>query len=571
MVNSSTGVALDDRRTIYLFLILRMIVAAFVVGAGITIAQVTNAAFSVRPLYSLLGASVVTAAAFYAALKVGAPLRTALWALMVADIVIEAAIVHYSGGVASQFSMVYCLTIVAAAFLLEMPGGLGTAVLGSTCYIGYGILETIGVVVPPAQVLIGDRAPGLGILETYMHVTLFFLVGTVGGYLAHRIKLKGRALESAQHQLQQLRVDTDHILTHMSSGVLVVDSDAYLITMNPAAEEILGVRREKVLGLPLVEALGAEVPELVAELGEALEHERGKSRHEIMVQTSTRNAPLGTSISLLRDAGGEKRGVIAVFTDLTEVVEMRERVRKADRLAAVGELAAGIAHELRNPLASISGSIEVLAGELELGGEERRLMDLITRESDRLDRIISDFLEYARLRPPSRAPVPVDTVLEEVLVLMRNNAPKAEGVDIRLTRRGKIPDVRADDEQLRQVFMNLAVNSCEAMRDGGTLEIVAEPVGGDWVRVAFRDTGPGIDAGNVGRLFEPFFTTKEGGTGLGLALANRIVEAHGGNIEYRPRDRGGAEFVIMLPTGTPRRPQEMKKTGAPATTAAASG
>jgi two-component system sensor histidine kinase PilS (NtrC family) len=274
----------------------------------------------------------------------------------------------------------------------------------------------------------------------------------------------------------------------------------------------------------------------------------------------------------LRDAGGEKRGVIAVFTDLTEVVEMRERVRKADRLAAVGELAAGIAHELRNPLASISGSIEVLAGELELGGEDRRLMDLITRESDRLDRIISDFLEYARLRPPSRASVAIDTVLEEVLVLLRNNAPKSEGVDIRLARRGNLPEVRADDEQMRQVFMNLGVNSCEAMRGGGTLEIVAEPVGGDWVRVAFRDTGPGIDPELVGRLFEPFFTTKEGGTGLGLALANRIVEAHGGRIEYRARARGGAEFMIMLPTGNPRRPQEAKKNeDAAMASAAASG
>jgi two-component system sensor histidine kinase PilS (NtrC family) len=571
MVETSSGVALNDRRTIYLFLILRMIVAAFVVGAGITIAQVTNAAFPVRPLYLLLAASVATAALFYAALKAKAPLRTALWAMMVADIGIEAAIVHFSGGVASQFSMVYCLTIVAAAFLLKMPGGLVTAVLSSTCYIGYGILETVGAVTPPAQALMGGRAPGLGILETYMHVSLFFLVGTVGGYLAHRIQLKGRALESAENELQQLRVDTDHILTHMSSGVLVVDSDAELITMNPAAEEILGVRRERVLGRPLAEALGAEAPELVTELGDALERERGKSRHEVMVRTSEGRAPLGTSISLLRDAEGEKRGVIAVFTDLTEVVEMRERVRKADRLAAVGELAAGIAHELRNPLASISGSIEVLAGELELGGEEHRLMELVMRESDRLDHIISDFLEYARLRPPSRARIAIDTCLEEVLVLLKNNAAKSEGVNIQFTRRGKLPAVRADDEQMRQVFMNIAVNSCEAMRGGGDLEIAAEPVGGDWVRLAFRDTGPGILPEHAARLFEPFFTTKEGGTGLGLALANRIVEAHGGSIEYRRRERGGAEFVIMLPTGTPRRPREAKKEDAAMATAAASG
>jgi len=229
---------------------------------------------------------------------------------------------------------------------------------------------------------------------------------------------------------------------------------------------------------------------------------------------------------------------------------MRERVRKADRLAAVGELSAGIAHELRNPLASISGSIEMLYHELALEGENRRLMELIMRESDRLDRIISDFLEFARLRTPRRLPANLVRCVEEVATLLRQNADKSDGILIHAVCDPRLPDVWMDDEQMRQVFMNLAVNSCEAMERGGALEINATRAGEDTVRVSFADSGPGIDPEGMERLFEPFFTTKDGGTGLGLAMANKIVTAHGGSIEYRNGERG-AVFTIVLPVETP--------------------
>ena len=263
--------------------------------------------------------------------------------------------------------------------------------------------------------------------------------------------------------------------------------------------------------------------------------------------------PLGISISPLTDGTQRRRGVIAVFQDLTEVHEMRERVRKADRLAAVGELSAGIAHELRNPLASISGSIEMLYHELALEGENRRLMELIMRESDRLDRIISDFLEFARLRTPRRVPSKLDRCIDEVVTLVRQNTEKSEGISIRTIIEPALPDVWMDDEQMRQVFMTLAVNACEAMARGGTLEIAVER-GGGMVRVSFMDEGSGIDPEGLERMFEPFFTTKDGGTGLGLAMANKIVNAHGGSIEYRNAERG-AVFTIVLPVGAPAREQ----------------
>ena len=543
--------AKDPRRALDRFLLLRTIVACLVVGAGVTIVALTDEAFNAKPLYLLLALSVLTGAVCVALMRLGLELRRVAWVVVVADIALEAGIVYFSGGVSGQFTTVFCLTIAAAAFLLEMPGGLVTAGLSSACFVGFQILEALGAMVPPVS---ASMAPVhvSGLIDAYMHVSMFLLVGTVGGYLADRIKLKGRALQHAESALEQLRIDTNYILENMSSGVLVIDTDCRVITMNAAAEDILELRKDEVLSHHLDQPLARRAPDLARELVQSLSIERPRRRQEIAMHTRTgAYRPLGISISPLTDGSQRRRGVIAVFQDLTEVHEMRERVRKADRLAAVGELSAGIAHELRNPLASISGSIEMLYHELALEGENRRLMELIMRESDRLDSIISDFLEFARLRTPRRIPSKLARCVDEVVTLVRQNTEKSEGISIRTTFEPGLPDVWMDDEQMRQVFMNLAVNACEAMERGGTLEIAAERAVST-VRVSFIDEGPGIDPEGLERMFEPFFTTKDGGTGLGLAMANKIVNAHGGSIEFRNAERG-AVFTIVLPVGAPAR------------------
>lgn len=536
-----------ERRALDSFLVLRVIVAALVVGAGIMIIQLTNDGFPVRPLYLVLALSGVTGAAAFGALRGGWSAVWTVWALSAADLLLETAIVHYSGGVASQFTSIFCLTIVASAFLLGMQGGIATAAMASLCFVFYGLAEGIGIVVPAGAVFRTGAPHTLGLLDAYMHVSLFFLVGAMGGYLANRIHQKRRELENAESELKQLKVDTDYIVKSMSSGILVVDSDCSVMTINPAAEEILGVEASKMIGSSVATTLKHSAPELVLEMEQVLDSERSRLRHEVTIHGSGgRLTPLGTSTTLLQDAIGDKRGAICVFQNLTEVYEMRERVRKADRLAAVGELSAGIAHELRNPLASISGSIEMLAGELELTGEHKHLMELILRESDRLDRIINDFLEYAKLRAPVKRPTNISVCLRDVVLLLENNVVKSQHIEIDLKPYDDKPMVRFDDDQMRQVFLNIAVNGCEAMKDGGRLEIDITH-SERWIRVAFRDQGPGIEDVELNRLFEPFFTTKDGGTGLGLAIANKIVEAHGGRIDFRNRDTGGAEFVVGLP------------------------
>jgi two-component system sensor histidine kinase PilS (NtrC family) len=540
----------NGRRALDRFLLLRTIVACLVVGAGVTIVALTSEAFNAKPLYTLLALSVAVGGVALGLARAGLGTRRVAWFVVIADIALEAGIVHYSGGVGGQFTTVFCLTIASAAFLLEMPGGLVTALLSSLCFVGYQVAEAGGWLTPPARdALAAGR--GRGLIDAYMHASTFFLVGTVGGYLADRIKSKGRALQHAETALEQLRIDTNYILENMSSGVLVVDTECRAVTMNAAAEDILELRKDDVVARHIDETIGRRMPDLAHELARSLAIERPRRRQEIAGHTRAgAYRPLGISISPLTDGTQRRRGVIAVFQDLTEVHEMRERVRKADRLAAIGELSAGIAHELRNPLASISGSIEMLYHEVELDGENRRLMELIMRESDRLDRIISDFLDFAKLRTPRRLAARLERCLDEMVTLLRQNAEKSAGIHLQVACDPGLPEVWMDDEQMRQVFFNLAVNACEAMDHHGTLEIAARADGNGAVRVSFTDSGRGIDPEGMERLFEPFFTTKDGGTGLGLAIANKIVTAHGGAIEYRNRERG-AVFTIVLPAHAP--------------------
>jgi two-component system sensor histidine kinase PilS (NtrC family) len=416
------------------------------------------------------------------------------------------------------------------------------------------VLEITGVL--PGGARYGE---GPGILEIYMHVAIFFVVGAVGGYLADRIRLKGTQLQNAESELKQLKIDTDNILNQMSSGVLLVDSTGKIVSINPAAEQILEVDRDDVQNLDLNAAFESLMPELANELMAALRLNTSKMRHEMTIKRpSGMPLPLGISISLLKDESGKQRGAIAVFQNLTETRQMQERMRKADRLAAIGELSAGIAHEIRNPLASISGSIEMLYNELALDGEDKRLMELVMKESDHLDRIISDFLEFAGLRHPSKDEVRVPECIEDVLILLRNNA------EFRCRIKTDIqPDCAKrtacfDEEQIKQVFVNLALNASQAMPDDGCLVIGATIDEEDWLHIAFLDEGPGISAEVRSRLFEPFFTTKDGGTGLGLAIANKIVEIHGGRIEVKNRESGGAAFTIVMPLDARRVGAENK-------------
>jgi signal transduction histidine kinase len=287
---------------------------------------------------------------------------------------------------------------------------------------------------------------------------------------------------------------------------------------------------------------------------DALQGASTDRRNEIEVQLPDgRTVPLGVTPSVLRDQEGV-RGSVLIFQDITDVKRMEEQMRRQDRLAAVGELAAGIAHELRNPLASISGSAEVLNESLVPEGEDARLLALMLKESSRVNRIIEEFLDYTRIQPLKSDPVDLARVAEETLILVRNHPAHREGREVELDLTD-CPKVQADEGQLKQVLLNLVINGLEAMEEGGRVTLrcpdasMREPVAPGLVEIWVQDDGPGVAPGEQERIFEPFHTGKRGGTGLGLAVVQRIVESHHGHIRFSPDREGRSTFRLYLPEG----------------------
>jgi two-component system sensor histidine kinase PilS (NtrC family) len=254
--------------------------------------------------------------------------------------------------------------------------------------------------------------------------------------------------------------------------------------------------------------------------------------------------------SLLKDDANTVRGIILTFQDITKMVEMEEHIRRQERLATVGSLAAGIAHEIRNPLASLSGSIQLLQGDLELKGDDKRLMDIVVHETDRLNSIITDFLEYARPKNTQAERIALGPAVDETIILLKNSKTFNQNIMITCDIDPRVR-LDGDAQRMRQVFWNLLINACQAMPDGGAITIsaaVSPPVDGRaWSQIIITDTGLGIARELRDKIFDPFFTTKTGGTGLGLAIVYRIVEDHGGTIFVDSEAGKGTRFTIRLP------------------------
>ena len=545
------------RRLVYV----RLTVSTVVVGAAIMVLQIENMALSIVALYGLLGVIYLSTGSAYLAFRAGTPMDVLVRALLGVDIAVLTMIAHYSGGSGSYFTILFILPIIVGGEYFKVSGGLAVSLIASSAYILYTVLEFGGYVHPPGGGWMAHSAAGgmmRPLLRGYLHIAVFLFTGLISGYVSRRLENKHEEIADKELELRRIRLDTDSILQNMSSGLIVTDLEGSVLTFNPSAVSILGMRADLGLKGKKLEEVLQHMPHLVEELRAAMEIGLQRQRHEIEVPGPGGDAvPLGMSISLLRDEMGETRGVIAIFQDLTEVKRMRERIRMADRLAAVGELSAAIAHEVRAPLASICGSIEMLRSDLEgLSGDNADLMDLILRESDRLDRIISDFLEFARIRRPKFERTDLSEIAEDTVMLLRNSTALSRESVIEIESDDSRAGIYGDEEQIRQVFLNLGINACEAMKGRGELSVRirrADHVlsegrpAEECMEVEFFNMGPAIPEDVLPHVFEPFYTTKDGGTGLGLAIAARIVESHSGVIRVGSTAAEGTAFTVILP------------------------
>ena len=548
---------LDEGRLRKLTLI-RLAVATLVVIAAIMVQQYDDQLVSVVALYALLGMLYLSTGMLYVGFWLGMSFRSLLWTQIVTDIVVLTMIMHFSGGSNSYFTILYIIPILLAGVYLQLFGGLGAAVLATSIYILYTSLEVSGNMPFSGGEWIASKRDIYRLLvKSYLHAIVFVLAGMVSGYVSKRFLSRGEKLAEREEELKHVRLSTDSILKNMSSGLIVTNMEGAVLALNPAALSILGLDPEADIVGKNIRDLGPHLSKLVSELELAIETGTPRRRGEIQIEsTSGSILPLGLSISILRDEEGEEQGGIILFQNLAEVHRMREKVRQADKMAAIGRLSASIAHEIRAPLASICGSIEMLRGELDLSGENKELMDLIMKESDRLDNIITEFLEFARMKRPAFSSIDVEKCLGEVVTLLKHSFLLEKKVDMEIECGCPGARVLADDEQIRQVFLNIVMNACEAMEESGTLfirlydvqtQLEEEGVEERCIRIDFENDGPPIPVDVLPHLFEPFFTTKEGGTGLGLAIAARIIESHRGQIKVESSQGSATVFSIFIP------------------------
>jgi len=484
---------------------------------------------------------------------------------IILEVYVEAGVIHITGGVESQLSILLLVTIVSVSLIYHLAGTVLVATLSSFAY-AYTVLLARGTFPPP---LTYEAIRDLNSVSetTYYQVILytfaFYLVAYVSGYLAQKLKRRGEELFSKALELNRMRMETDDILQHMRSGVLTVDNSGRIIYFNKTAEDILGYKGEDIKGQEFPEVFKNRMPELAEKLQQTLRTERMDSRSEIFVSSlSGKTIPLGLSTSILGDKKAGKRGVIAVFADITAAKRMEEEIRLKDRLAAVGELSAGIAHEIRNPLASISGSVEVLKEALSLRDENEKLMELILKETGRLNQILTEFLQYAKIGETSSRKVELVPLVEEVIELVKNHKSYRPGIEIKREFKQATLSILGEENQIKQLLLNLLVNALEAMEEKGEKITITDQTlnqieghyfeeendeqSEEWTPLAIQDDGKGMNEEQRERLFWPFYSSKKEGTGLGLAIVQRLVNSLQGRIEFRSELGRGSVFVVYF-------------------------
>ncbi len=447
-----------------------------------------------------------------------------IWAQVLVDFAVVAATVSFTGGPASFFTFLFVAIILEAGLYLGVKSGFAFAALAS-------ITMAIQAGLSPAE---EAGLTTLGLAYNFLVQCLaFFLTAAMSGFWNMRL-----------HRMQQFQRE---ILDNMNNGFLITDKEGIVVALNKAADTLLEIPKGSAIGHPVQDVLrvdsGEECP-----VSTAIRSERDFTSYEFHTRTfSGAKKLMGLTTSRISDSRGQLTGIIASFSDLTEMAEMRKELQKQDRLAVVGELAAGLAHEIRNPVAAIRGAVDELRSQVGKEPIADKLTSIAIRESDHLDEILRGFLDFAREPKVQREPIDVRALAEEVRMDCERRFGE-NGTAYRFELHAPDDDlmILADRTQLKQVFQNIAHNGIEAMENGGRLGIsVARNQ--STVEVRFDDEGPGIEPDMVARIFEPFYTTKDTGVGMGLAVCHRIITAHDGMIRVSSRESGGTSLSVRLP------------------------
>jgi two-component system sensor histidine kinase PilS (NtrC family) len=532
---------LPDQRTLLTWLFGGRLVLAtgVLLGAGLVWTERPQEAFIVSIavvfalVFTLYGAGTVF-------LLRRAPTNAFFFIQALVDLSLVTTILHFAGQPQSAFPALYVMVVAAYSLLMPPAWVAVAALLASGLFLG--------------DTLINHGAS----LDTasWAQIVVFNLVFGIVAVLGHRLREAGMEQATLATELQRVRLEADDILRNIRSGVLTVDGFGRLAFINPTAERLLDLDGEALIGLPVLDHLKSRSSELWAAAVAGIRNGRKISRGEgIVLQGAGRMFPIGLSTTTFRQEAQEAPSVTAIFTDISDLKEVQELHMRAERLEAVAELSASLAHEIRNPLASIRSSVEQLARSKHADDDERFLSGLIVRESDRLSRLLSEFLDFARVRATHFAPLDLHSVVVAVVRLIRAHPDcRADAV---ISIEGEHTLLEGDEDLLHRVVANLVLNAVQAAR--GPIRVTVSvsaaqaseiPHGTDLehaVRLQVRDNGPGIPEEVRERLFQPFVSGRSGGSGLGLAIVQRAVEAHRGLVLVDSTPGSGTTFTIFLP------------------------
>jgi two-component system sensor histidine kinase PilS (NtrC family) len=481
----------------------------------------------------------------------------------IVDVLLITLLIYLTGGIESFFVIAYIFSIISGSIILYKRGAYFIASISSIAYGTFLDLEYYGVIVPLYNSLSSGYhySSGYVLYRILVYAVAFFVVAFLSSHLAEELRRKRGELIKKQDDYEKLEAFNRDIVQSLDSGLLTIASRGKITSFNKTAQKILGLDSD--------EMEQSHIQQLFPDIDETLFSMEGNSpkanpyqRYETtFVDKTGKTLFLGFSVSPLRDNNDRVTGKTFIFQDITTFKEMEEQINRSDRMATIGQFAAGIAHEIRNPLTSLSGSIQVLKGELELKGANRHLMDIILRESERLNNLITDFLLFAQPAKTNKVKMDIGQVIDETLELFKNSLGQNQSIKIVKNLEKEIV-VLGDQHQLKQLFWNLIINAAQIMPNGGELKVKLETVNADgtsgrfqgskrkdmtpFAKISVSDTGNGINPDEKEKIFEPFFTTKEGGTGLGLAIVHRIVENHDGFISVNSQRNKGTTFEIFL-------------------------
>ena len=548
------------RRKLAWLIATRAVVSTILLGSA-TLAQFTApGSFPIDPFFFLIGLTYALTIGYASTLRYVDRFRWLVDLQLAFDALIVSAFIDLTGGIASYFSVLYVLPIVAGGTVQFRRGGLLVAALSTVLYVGIVLQQYFdGLVLLPGAwptttpIFLPTHLVAANIVA--LNVFGFCAVGFLSGSLAEKVRSAGAKLRQASTEIADLQALNQHVINSLPSGLVTTDPTQRILTFNRAAESITGIPSSTALGRLVTEVL--QLPaEIARRLDDNVPHTAGR-RGEFHFRTGDGRGEieLGLSATHLETPGG-RAGFLLSFQDVTQIKKLQRDNTIQQRLAAVGEMAAGIAHEIRNPLASMSGSIQILRQELPLSTEQEQLMDIVLRESERLNSTIRSFLAYARPQRFAITRFDVSQVLNDAAMLLRNGSD----LDDRYLVEVDVPPeelwYEADEGQIKQVVWNLATNGLRAMPDGGRLRLAGavDESAGD-VILTVQDEGIGIPPEDLDGLFQPFHGKFAKGSGLGLAIVHRIVNDYNGEIRVSSQPGKGTTVSVQLPAlrpvGTP--------------------